>query len=222
MTLSELKSFVKKGEGQHLEFKKKADYPDKIVKEMVAFANSGGGTLLLGVDDSGQLSGLRYPEEEQFVMEAALSGYARPAIPFQLISIPLGQGMFVLAYLVESGKEKPYFWLSDKQNQIFRAFVRSADQSIQASKEMFQILKQEKNLKANQPFRLNDLEKKMLAHFGQNPTMTLNQLVQMAEMPRRKASQMLVNWVRQGVIQIHPDAREDLYRLSPRYSGGTE
>jgi predicted HTH transcriptional regulator len=222
MTLAELKSLVKKGEGQHLEFKKKADYPDKIVKEMVAFANSGGGTLLLGVDDSGQLSGLRYPDEEQFVMEAAISKYARPPIPFQLFSIALGQGVFVLAYLVESGKEKPYFWLSDKQNQIFRAFVRSADQSIQASKEMFQVLKQEKIRAAFQPFRLNELEKKMLAHFGEKPTMTLNQLVQIGEMPRRKASQMLVNWVRQGVLQIHPDAREDLYRLSPRYSGEAE
>ena len=53
MTFTELKQLVRRGEGQYLEFKKKADHPDKIVREMVAFANSGGGELLLGVDDHG-------------------------------------------------------------------------------------------------------------------------------------------------------------------------
>ena len=35
-----LTALVAKGEGLHLEFKRKAAYPDKIVKEMIAFANT--------------------------------------------------------------------------------------------------------------------------------------------------------------------------------------
>ena len=46
-----LRRLVSQGEGQHLEFKRKASYPDKIVRELIAFANSQGGTLLVGVDD---------------------------------------------------------------------------------------------------------------------------------------------------------------------------
>ena len=55
-----------------IEFKKKAAYPEKIVREIVALANTEGGVLLLGVDDDGTVSGQRFIEEEIFVMEKAI------------------------------------------------------------------------------------------------------------------------------------------------------
>ena len=64
MELQELEDLVHKGEGQLLEFKLKASFPEKIVKEMVAFANSNGGQLLVGVDDDGRIAGLKFAEEE--------------------------------------------------------------------------------------------------------------------------------------------------------------
>ena len=64
MNFGELQRLVRKGEGQFLEFKRKANHPEKIVKELVSFANSGGGTLLLGVSDDGKLNGVRNPHED--------------------------------------------------------------------------------------------------------------------------------------------------------------
>jgi predicted HTH transcriptional regulator len=46
-----LKALVRQGEGMHLEFKLKAAHPEKIVREIVAFANAQGGLLLVGVGD---------------------------------------------------------------------------------------------------------------------------------------------------------------------------
>jgi predicted HTH transcriptional regulator len=43
MDLKELKTLVKRGEGANLEFKLKASHPEKIVREVVAFANTDGG-----------------------------------------------------------------------------------------------------------------------------------------------------------------------------------
>jgi predicted HTH transcriptional regulator len=217
MTLSELKQLVKKGEGQHLEFKKKADFPEKIVREMVAFANWGGGILLLGVDDAGRLSGLKFPDEEQFVMEAALAKYAKPSIPFQLQSIPIGQGLFVLQYRILNGLEKPYFWLTDQEKQVFRAFVRYEDQSIQASKEVFQILKWDPNRKGERPFQLNALEKKMLHHFNEHPFLTLKDLQKLGNLPPWRASNLLINWVKQGVLEVKPNPNGDLFLLALAY-----
>ena len=51
MTLQEVKELAVKGEGLQIEFKKKAAYPEKIVREVIALANTQGGTLLIGVDD---------------------------------------------------------------------------------------------------------------------------------------------------------------------------
>ncbi|MDZ7649627.1 MAG: ATP-binding protein [Cytophagales bacterium] len=48
----------------HLEFKRKAAYPEKIVRELIAFANTEGGTLLVGVDDDKSIPGVKYPDEE--------------------------------------------------------------------------------------------------------------------------------------------------------------
>ncbi|MCK5704374.1 MAG: ATP-binding protein, partial [Cyclobacteriaceae bacterium] len=72
MKLPELEYLVRNGEGQLLEFKLKASFPEKIVKEMVAFANSNGGQLLIGVDDDGRISGLKFAEEDKFVIEKAI------------------------------------------------------------------------------------------------------------------------------------------------------
>ncbi|MEQ8573732.1 MAG: ATP-binding protein, partial [Fulvivirga sp.] len=51
MTFQELKRLVSQGESETLEFKRKVAHPEKIVKEIVAFANTKGGKLLIGVSD---------------------------------------------------------------------------------------------------------------------------------------------------------------------------
>ena len=66
MTLEEIKRLVARGEGRHLEFKRRVPEPERVAKEVVAFANSGGGRLLLGVDDDGTIVGVRDSEEEEF------------------------------------------------------------------------------------------------------------------------------------------------------------
>ncbi|MFM8913049.1 MAG: helix-turn-helix domain-containing protein, partial [Flammeovirgaceae bacterium] len=59
--LFELKKLVFEGEGLQLEFKRKASYPEKIVRDLIAFANTEGGTLLVGVDDDKTIPGVKYP-----------------------------------------------------------------------------------------------------------------------------------------------------------------
>ena len=72
MELKELYRLVRKGEGETLEFKRKAAHPEKIVREVVAFANTKGGDLLIGVDDNGTIPGVKYAEEEIFVLNKAI------------------------------------------------------------------------------------------------------------------------------------------------------
>ena len=60
--VNQLRRLVSQGEGQHLEFKRKASFPEKIVRELIAFANTEGGTLLIGVDDDKSIPGVKFPE----------------------------------------------------------------------------------------------------------------------------------------------------------------
>ena len=62
MTEEELQTLVRQGEGQRIEFKAaEADAAD-IARAIVALANSGGGSLLLGVGDDGEILGLWYAQ----------------------------------------------------------------------------------------------------------------------------------------------------------------
>ena len=56
MTLQELNQLASLGEGPSLEFKRKVPRPERIAKEVIAFANTRGGRLLLGVDDDGTIT----------------------------------------------------------------------------------------------------------------------------------------------------------------------
>ena len=49
----DLNALIAQGENQSLEFKSAQVHPDSLAKEMVAFANSAGGIILLGVEGNG-------------------------------------------------------------------------------------------------------------------------------------------------------------------------
>ncbi len=50
------------GEYLHHEFKRKIDNPESIAGEIVAFANSEGGVLYIGIEDDGGIVGLEDSE----------------------------------------------------------------------------------------------------------------------------------------------------------------
>ena len=58
----ELKAIALKGEDSHLQFKSDVRNVDALAAEMVAFSNSEGGRILIGVTDTGELDGV--PRED--------------------------------------------------------------------------------------------------------------------------------------------------------------
>lgn len=69
-TLS-LYRLISKGEGQSLEFKAAVPDVQHLAREIAAFANSGGGKILLGVRDDGSISGV--DGDIGIALDAALS-----------------------------------------------------------------------------------------------------------------------------------------------------
>jgi predicted HTH transcriptional regulator len=100
MTLQEIRILASKGEGLKIEFKKKAAHPEKIVREVIALANTSGGNLLIGVDDDGTVSGQRFIEEEIFVMEKAIQELIFPALEYEVSSIKLSEKKGVAVFKI--------------------------------------------------------------------------------------------------------------------------
>jgi len=209
MTLQEIHKIAQQGEGQRLEFKKKAAFPDKIVREIVALANTEGGYLLIGVDDDGTVSGQRFIEEEVFVMEKAIRELIFPSLDYEVEIFKLNPKKGVAAFKIPHSDNRPHYL---KEGEKKKAFVRSKDKSIQASKEVWEIIKRGKSPK-DMVFTYGEKETVLMKSLGEKGQITLKEYQQLAKLPRFLASKTLVRLVLANVLQILPSEREDIYML---------
>lgn len=225
MTKQEIISLVRQGEHHTLEFKKKAAHPEKIVREIVAFANSKGGTLLVGVADNGELSGIPYPEEEIWVLDKAIQQYCRPKINYSIESIPLDTHRWVISYQIEEGKQKPYYVLEKEEEKTpykkeakprlrKKTYVRKNDRSIQASRELREILRRERKL-ANVGISWGPAERKLMQQLDARGSITVKEFATSAEIKRSVAAGILIRMVLAGVLSINPAEQEDRFTTKP-------
>lgn len=101
MTPEELKLLIAEGEGLSVEFKEK--YTPKIDRDLVAFANTTGGRILLGVRDDGTVMGEKLTNRLKAEIQA-LSRQCDPPLDIH----HLNQIGDVVVIDVLPGEEKPY------------------------------------------------------------------------------------------------------------------
>ncbi|ERM82465.1 hypothetical protein P872_17725 [Rhodonellum psychrophilum GCM71 = DSM 17998] len=209
MTLQEIHRLAQQGEGLKIEFKKKAAFPEKIVREIIALANTEGGHLLIGVDDDGTVSGQKFIEEEVFVMEKAIAELILPKLNYQLSVLKINAKKGVAVFHIEKSEHRPHFLLEGNRK---KAFIRAADQSLHASKEIWEILRQGKKQK-DIIFTYREKEDILMKALAQKGTITLSEYCSVANLPRILASKTLVRLVLANVLKIIPRETEDLYCL---------
>jgi predicted HTH transcriptional regulator len=209
MTLQEIHKIAQQGEGLKIEFKKKAAFPEKIVREIIALANTEGGYLLIGVDDDGTVSGQRFIEEEVFVMQKAIVEHVQPKLDYQIEIIKLNSKKGVAVFFIPKSPERPHFVMEENRR---KAFVRVKDRSIQASKEMWEVLKRGKNPK-DMVFTYGEKENILIKSLEENGKITLKEFQFLAKLPKFIASKTLVRLVLANVINIVPQEKEDFFTI---------
>jgi len=206
--LSDLKRLVARGEGLHLEFKRKASHPDKIVRELIAFANTEGGILLIGVDDDRNIPGVKYPEEEALVIRQSLQKYCRPLISLNESVIPISTKKFVVRLDVIPNPKRPhYFKLNHHSTE---SYVRANDMSVKASREMLEIVRRAKR-KKNIRFSFGDAEKTLMEYLEEKGSISLTEFRAIAKLNRFIAAKKLILLVLANVLQIRPTEKGDVY-----------
>lgn len=207
--IREVLKLIRGGESQYVEFKKKANHPEKIIREVVAFANSEGGHLFIGVNDNGTLAGLKYPEDEEFVLTKAIKELCRPAIDFTVELLQIKDDLEILHYHIRESKHKPHFAFLDKNHRYGKAFVRSADHSIQASYEVRQILKRSK--REHEPIVFEDKTKELFKYFEKHSGITLSEYTQLSGLNKKLASNKLIHLALSGALKIEPKEGGDIF-----------
>jgi len=209
MTLQEIRILASKGEGLKIEFKKKAAHPEKIVREVIALANTAGGNLLIGVDDDGTVSGQRFIEEEIFVMEKAIQELIFPALEYEVFSTKLSEKKGVAVFKIPISSERPHY-LKEKERK--QSFIRVADRSIQASREVWEVLRRGKNQR-DTVFTYSWKEELLMKAIEETGRITLKEYSKLAKLPKFIASKTLVRLVLANVLQIHPQEADDFFTL---------
>ena len=215
MTLDALKRLASLGEGQHLEFKHRVPRPEKIAREVIALANTGGGKLLLGVEDDGTVLGVRDVHEEAFALQDALRAFCDPPVEgIRVASVPVSRRREALVVDVPNSADKPHFLVEHEDGRPRRtAFVRARDESIVASREAVRLMRTAAS-DAGVRFEFGDKERRLMEYLDRFERVTVAEFARMADVPARSASHTLVLLTRAGVLAHHADAREDHFTLA--------
>ena len=106
-TRTELLRLIRGGEDTFLELKIKLSNPEKIAQEIVALANTAGGTMIFGVSDQLRVEGLRNPETVQEELVRICRNDIYPAIVPLIDVIAFDSGKRIVALEID-GKHRPY------------------------------------------------------------------------------------------------------------------
>ena len=128
---------LQQGENASVEFKEALVRPESIAKEMVAFANTQGGNLLIGISDDGSVKGVQEDKNyEEFFSNIARNNII-PALDVGT-DILIYENKKIIVVSIPKGKDKPYQTLSHQflirigstnrvatQSELMRLFQQS-------------------------------------------------------------------------------------------------
>lgn len=120
-------------EGTNVELKE--IYVPDIKKEVVAFSNSQGGTVYIGVENDGTVKGLENPDEVLQQITNAIRDAIRPDVTlFTSASVEKWDKKQIVRLEVQRGTSRPYY-LAEKGLKPTGVYVRQGSSSVPASEE---------------------------------------------------------------------------------------
>jgi ATP-dependent DNA helicase RecG len=132
--LRDLLEQVARGEDSVRQFKVDVKNPDSLAAEMVAFSNSEGGRMFIGVADDGSVPGLTAPDVRRInqLIANVASQHVHSPIDVRTANMPVDNGRIVILLDIPKGIDKPYF---DK-NGIIWLRVGSDKRRINSKEEL--------------------------------------------------------------------------------------
>jgi len=133
-----LVELLKHPEGKRLEFKRDLSSPEGALRTIVAFANTAGGTLLIGVEDgSGHVRGVREPLDLEERLANLLSDHVVPRLVPGIEILPWRRA-HVVAVEVHPSSTRPHHLKREGPDQ--GVYVRVGSTNRRADRELVQEL----------------------------------------------------------------------------------
>lgn len=144
LTKTDLLTIIATGENSAVEFKRDDLRPEQLAKELVAFGNFEGGQVLLGVEDDGTVSGLRYSDGrdaarvEEWIMTVCRTHVQPGVIPFFQIIRDVLPGRDVAIIQLNRAVQVLYGWHNQRRTYYVRSGTVSAEMDSYELARLFQ------------------------------------------------------------------------------------
>lgn len=207
-----IRKLIEQGEHQQLDFKFEISDARKIARSLVAFTNTDGGRLLVGVKDNGAIAGVR-SNEEYYMVEMAAQLYCKPAVDFT-VAEHLEEGKTILEIYIPKSITGPHYARDNKDKWMI--YIRVKDKNFLANRILLKVWKRKKQPNGT-ILRYTEPEKNLLAYLSENNQITVREFVQKASISRNAAESILVNFISLGIAEIDFQENETYYKLSPNW-----
>jgi predicted HTH transcriptional regulator len=208
-----IKRLIEQGENQNLDFKFEISDSKKIARTFSAFANTGGGKLLVGVKDNGVIAGIR-TEEEVYMIESAADIYCRPPVNYTTKKWFVS-GKWILEVTIRESQNKPHY--ARNEDGRWLAYLRVDDQNFLANRILIRVWKN-RTRKRGVFLKYSDPEERILQHLRDNEKVTLSEFIKTAKINRTRAENILVSLISIGVLEMEFTEKEVYYRLKEKVS----
>ena len=203
-----IQKLIGEGEHQRLDFKFEITDARRIARSLVAFANTDGGRLLVGVKDNGAIAGVR-SDEEFYMVDAAANMYCRPPVEFQTKEWTVDTKT-ILEIIVLKSPLKPHF--AAHKDGKWMVYIRVGDQNLLANRVLLKFWQKEKAARGVY-LKFTETEKILLDYLEKNHTITLSRFTRIASISREKAENILVKFLLLKTIDIRITEKQTFYSL---------
>jgi predicted HTH transcriptional regulator len=195
------------GENLFLDFKYAVNDSKKIARSLVAFSNTKGGRLLVGVKDNGSIVGVR-TDEEYYMIQAAAELYCKPQVLFVSKDWNIA-GKKVLEIIIPESKDKPH--LAKDDNNRWLAFIRVADENILANSVLLKSWQKQNSVFG---IKISDHEpgKLLLAYLEDNAFISLSLFQKLAKISYQRAVNILSDYIVLNLIEVIYQDNSFVYR----------
>ncbi|CCH53929.1 putative transcriptional regulator [Fibrisoma limi BUZ 3] len=199
-----LTELIEQGEGTRLEFKSAISTAHRIARTVTAFANTAGGTLIVGVTDDGKIAGVDSELHEIRKIEQATDFFVEPAILISYETMRI-DGRLVLLIDVPESTDKPHYAVDEQGNRTI--YVRNKDKSVPTNKL---IIAQES---ADNQLLQSPVVRTLIQFLRKNDSITAARMAQLVNISDQRATKLLRQLTEQGLLLMVDHPRPVRYSL---------
>jgi predicted HTH transcriptional regulator len=207
---SYLRKLIEEGENQHLDFKYCVSDSRKIARTLVAFSNTGGGRLLIGVRDNGSIAGIQ-SDEEIYMVDTAAQLFCRPEITYNIKQHTSGIKTF-LEVEVARGNKRPYQTKDETGRWV--AYFRNNDQNLFANRILLQVWRKEEK-KSGVMVKFSKAENTLMDYLSKNGSITFSKFRKITRISSYRAESILANLILFRVLIMKASEKGFTYEINP-------